>query len=287
MATAADFRGAKPTWCPGCGDFAVLSAMQQALANTGATPHETVVVSGIGCSGKTSQYLKSYGFHGLHGRTVPAATAIKLVNKDLTVIATGGDGDGYGIGLSHSLHAMRRNIDITYIVMDNNIYGLTTGQVSPTSRKGFKSKTSPTGSAEDHIRPLELALAAGASFVAQAFSGDPKQLTRIFEEGLRHKGFSLINVFSPCVTFNKVNTYEWFKEHLVNLDTVDGYDPTDKYGAARVVGERDGMVLGVVYREERPVYHDELPAVSDTPIVKMDIELPIAERHQILDSYFR
>jgi len=285
MATVQEFRGAKPTWCPGCGDFAVLQAMQTALANTGNSPHQTAVVSGIGCSGKTSQYLSAYGFHGLHGRTIPAATAIKLVNHSLTVLATGGDGDGYGIGLSHSLHAMRRNIDITYVVMDNNIYGLTTGQVSPTSRKGFKSKTSPTGSAEDPIRPLELALGAGASFIAQGFSGEPKHLTRLLEEAIRHKGFSLVNVFSPCVTFNKVNTYEWFKEKLVNLDTVAGYDPTDKYGAARVVGEHDGLVLGVVYREERPVYHDALPAVSDTPIAHMNIELPVAERYAILDSF--
>lgn len=285
MATVQEFRGAKPTWCPGCGDFAVLQAMQTALANTGRTPHETVVVSGIGCSGKTSQYLKAYGFHGLHGRSIPAATAIKLVNHELTVIATGGDGDGYGIGLSHSLHAMRRNIDITYIVMDNNIYGLTTGQVSPTSRKGFKSKTSPNGSAEDPIRPLELALAAGASFVAQGFSGDPKGLARLFEEGIQHRGFALINVFSPCVTFNKVNTYEWFRESLVNLDQVEGYDPTDRYGAARVVGEHDGLVLGVVYREERPVYHEALPAVSETPIAQMAIDLPTDERYRILASF--
>ncbi|HWI63054.1 MAG TPA: 2-oxoacid:ferredoxin oxidoreductase subunit beta, partial [Symbiobacteriaceae bacterium] len=276
---------AKPTWCPGCGDFAVLQAIQTALANTGKVPHETAVISGIGCSGKTSQYLKAYGFHGLHGRTIPAATAVKLVNHGLTVLAAGGDGDGYGIGLNHSLHAMRRNIDITYIVMDNNIYGLTTGQMSPTSRKGFKSKTSPEGSAEDPIRPLELALGAGCSFIAQAFSGEPKHLTRIIEEAIQHKGFSLVNVFSPCVTFNKVNTYEWFKEHLVNLDTIEGYDPTDKYSAARVVGEHDGLVLGVVYREERPVYHDALPAVSDIPIAHMDPELPVAERYAILDSF--
>jgi len=285
MATAQEFRGAKPTWCPGCGDFAVLQAMQTALANTGNSPHETVVASGIGCSGKTSQYLKSYGFHGLHGRAIPAATAVKLVNHSLTVIATGGDGDGYGIGLSHSLHAMRRNIDITYIVMDNNIYGLTTGQMSPTSRKGFKSKTSPNGSAEDPLRPLEMALAAGASFVAQAFSGDPKQLTRICEEAIRHRGFALINVFSPCVTFNKVNTYEWFKSRLVNVDEIEGYDVTDKYGAARVVGENDGLVVGVVYREERPVYHEALPAVSEVPIAHMNIDLPVALRYQILESF--
>lgn len=285
MATVQEFRGAKPTWCPGCGDFAVLQAMQTALANTGRTPHETVVVSGIGCSGKTSQYLKAYGFHGLHGRSIPAATAIKLVNHDLTVIATGGDGDGYGIGLSHSLHAMRRNIDITYIVMDNNIYGLTTGQVSPTSRKGFKSKTSPTGSAEDPIRPLELALAAGASFVAQGFSGDPKGLTRLFEEGIQHRGFALINVFSPCVTFNKVNTYEWFRENLVNLDQAPGYDPTDRSGAGRVVSEHDGLVLGIIYREERPVYHEALPAVSETPIAQMQIDLPAEERYRLLAGF--
>lgn len=285
MATAQDFRGAKPTWCPGCGDFAVLQALQTALANAGKEPHETVVASGIGCSGKISQHLKAYGFHGLHGRAVPAATAIKLVNHGLTVIASGGDGDGYGIGLSHSLHAMRRNIDITYIVMDNNIYGLTTGQMSPTSRKGFKSKTSPEGSAEDPIRPLELALGAGCSFVAQGFSGDPKQLAHLFEEGIRHPGFALINVFSPCVTFNKVNTYQWFKEQLVNLDTLKGYDPTDRHTAARVVGENDNLVVGVVYREERPVYHEALPAVSETPIAHMDINLPVEHRFRILERF--
>jgi 2-oxoglutarate ferredoxin oxidoreductase subunit beta len=285
MATVQEFRGAKPTWCPGCGDFAVLQAIQTALANTGNEPHQTMVASGIGCSGKTSQYLKAYGFHGLHGRTIPAATAVKLVNHSLTVLAAGGDGDGYGIGLQHSLHAMRRNIDITYVVMDNNIYGLTTGLMSPTSRKGFKSKTSPTGSAEDPIRPLELALAAGCSFIAQGFSGEPKHLTKLIEEGIRHKGFSLINVYSPCVTFYKVNTYEWFKEHIVNLDTIPDYDVTDKYRAAQIVGEHDGLVLGVVYREERPVYQDALPAVSDIPIAHMDINLPVAERYAILDSF--
>lgn len=285
MATVQDFRGAKPTWCPGCGDYAVLQAIQTALVNTGKNPDETVVVSGIGCSGKMSQHLKSYGFHGLHGRTIPAATAIKLVNHDLTVLATGGDGDGYGIGLSHSLHAMRRNIDITYIVMDNNIYGLTTGQMSPTSRKGFKSKTSPTGSAEDPVRPLELAMAAGASFVAQGFSGDPNGLAQLFEAGIRHRGFALINVFSPCVTFNKVNTYDWFKEHITNLDDLEGYDVTDKPRAARVVSEHDGLVVGVVYREERPVYHEALPAVSEVPIVQMEIDLPVAERYRILESF--
>lgn len=285
MATVQDFRGAKPTWCPGCGDYAVLQAIQTALVNTGKNPDETVVVSGIGCSGKMSQHLKSYGFHGLHGRTIPAATAIKLVNHGLTVLATGGDGDGYGIGLSHSLHAMRRNIDITYIVMDNNIYGLTTGQMSPTSRKGFKSKTSPTGSAEDPVRPLELAMAAGASFVAQGFSGDPNGLAQLFEAGIRHRGFALINVFSPCVTFNKVNTYDWFKEHITNLDDLEGYDVTDKPRAARVVSEHDGLVVGVVYREERPVYHEALPAVSEVPIVQMEIDLPVAERYRILESF--
>lgn len=285
MATAQEFRGAKPTWCPGCGDFAVLQAIQTALASTGQSPHETVVVSGIGCSGKMSQHLSSYGFHGLHGRSIPAATGIKLANHELTVIATGGDGDGYGIGLSHGLHAMRRNVDITYIVMDNNIYSLTTGQTSPTSRKGFKSKTSPTGSAEEPVRPLEMALAAGASFVAQGFSGDPKGLTRLVEEGIRHRGFALINVFSPCVTFNKVNTYDWFKERIVNLDELEGYDPTDKYVAARTVAEHDGLVVGVVYREDRPVYHEALPAVSEVPIAHMNIDLPVDERYRILHAF--
>ncbi|MGI6127817.1 MAG: thiamine pyrophosphate-dependent enzyme, partial [Planifilum sp.] len=176
MATIKDFRtNNRPTWCPGCGDYAVLSSLQKACADLGLEPEEVVLVSGIGCSGKISQHFGSYGFHSLHGRALPTAQGVKLANQDLTVIAAGGDGDGYGIGMGHFVHAVRRNVDLTYIVMDNHIYGLTTGQLSPTSDRGFKSKTSPQGSAEEPVKPVETAIVNGASFVAQAFSGDVKQ----------------------------------------------------------------------------------------------------------------
>ena len=178
MATIKDFRtNNRPTWCPGCGDYAVLSSLQKACADLGLAPEEVVLVSGIGCSGKIAQHFGSYGFHSLHGRALPTATGVKLANQDLTVIAAGGDGDGYGIGMGHFVHAVRRNIDLTYIVMDNHIYGLTTGQLSPTSERGFKSKTSPKGSAEEPVKAVETAIVNGASFVAQAFSGDVKRGT--------------------------------------------------------------------------------------------------------------
>lgn len=285
MTTAKEFQGPRPTWCAGCGDFAVLSSLQTALAELDFQPHQVCVVSGIGCSGKISQHLSCYGFHALHGRAVPVATGVKLANQDLAVICAGGDGDGYGIGLSHSLHAMRRNIDITYIVMDNNIYGLTTGQLSPTSQKGFQSKTSPSGSAEDPIRPLELALAAGCSFVAQAFSGEPKELTRIYKEAIAHRGFSLINVFSPCVTFNKINTYEFFRENLKRAEEMEGYDPADRIEAIRISAETGSLVTGILYREERPVYHEAMVGRSQIPTAHLDIALPPPEQEALLAQF--
>ena len=259
MAKVADFKAARPTWCPGCGDFGVLNALTRAVTNLGLEPEEVVLVSGIGCSGKISQYFGGYGFHGLHGRSLPLATGVKLANRELTVIAAGGDGDGYGIGLSHILHAIRRNLDLTYIVMDNHIYGLTTGQLAPTSDKGMKTKTSPYGSVEEPIRPLELALAQGCSFVAQAFSGEINHMAQVLERAIRHKGFSLVNVFSPCVTFNKVNTYDFFKAHLINLDEDPDYPRHDRAAAMQKVMETGGLVIGVVYEVEKPTYEDQLP----------------------------
>lgn len=274
MATIKDFRvSEKATWCPGCGDYAVLAALQKAAANLDLVPEEVVLVSGIGCSGKISQHFGSYGFHSLHGRSLPVATGIKLANHELTVIAAGGDGDGYGIGMGHFMHTLRRNIDITYIVMDNHIYGLTTGQTSPTSEKGFKSKTTPEGSAEEPVRPVQSAILNGASFVAQGFSGDLNQLTRIIEEAIKHRGFSLVNTFSPCVTFNKINTYEWFKENIYNLDALDDFDHTDKFKALKVLEERGSVVTGIIYTEERPVYHEVMIGATEKPASKLELNL--------------
>ncbi|WP_460415416.1 2-oxoacid:ferredoxin oxidoreductase subunit beta [Planifilum fimeticola] len=286
MATIKDFRtNNRPTWCPGCGDYAVLSSLQKACADLGLAPEEVVLVSGIGCSGKISQHFGSYGFHSLHGRALPTATGVKLANQDLTVIAAGGDGDGYGIGMGHFVHAVRRNIDLTYIVMDNHIYGLTTGQLSPTSERGFKSKTSPQGSAEEPVKAVETAIVNGASFVAQAFSGDVKQMARLFEEAIRHRGFALVNCFSPCVTFNKVNTYDWFKETLVNLDEREDYDPTDREGALRLLHETKGVVTGVLYKQERPVFHEEMIGASEVATAKVDLRLKEEDAQALLQSY--
>ncbi|TCS83029.1 2-oxoacid:ferredoxin oxidoreductase subunit beta [Tepidibacillus fermentans] len=275
MATFKDFRNdVKPNWCPGCGDFAVQAAIQRAAANVGLEPENFAIVSGIGCSGRISGYINAYGFHGIHGRALPIAQGLKMANRDLTVMAAGGDGDGFAIGTNHTIHAIRRNIDMTYVVMDNQIYGLTKGQTSPRSMFGAKTKSTPKGSIEPPIRPLELAISAGAGFVAQGFSGDLAQLTRIIEEGIKHKGFSFINVFSPCVTFNKVNTYEWFKEHIVNLEEDPTFDPSNRSLAVQKVMEHDGLVTGIIYRDpERQSYQELVPNFSEAPLVNAELKL--------------
>lgn len=275
MATFKDFRNSvKPNWCPGCGDFSVQAAIQRAAANVGIEPHELAVISGIGCSGRISGYINSYGFHGTHGRALPLAQGLKMANRDLNVIATGGDGDGYAIGMAHTVHAIRRNVDITYIVMDNQIYGLTKGQTSPRSAHGFITKSTPNGSIEPSIKPLEVALSAGATFVAQGFSTDIKELTALIEAGIQHKGFAFINVYSPCVTYNKVNTYEWFKEHLTKLSDIEGYDPQNREQAMQVVMEKESLVTGIVYQDlESKPYEEKAEGFSETPLVEADLKI--------------
>jgi len=275
MATFKDFRNnIKPNWCPGCGDFSVQSAIQRAAANVGLEPEQLVVVSGIGCSGRISGYIHAYGFHGIHGRALPIAQGIKLANRELTVIAAGGDGDGFAIGTNHTIHAIRRNMDITYIVMDNQVYGLTKGQTSPRSPEGFKTKSTPEGSIESALSPLEIALAAGATFVAQSFSSDLKQLTWLIEEGIKHKGFAFINVFSPCVTFNKINTYEWFKENIVNLDEFPDYDPGNRVLAMQKIMETNGLLTGLIYQDKsRPAYEDRVKGFRPEGLANRDLTL--------------
>ncbi|MCC3371790.1 2-oxoacid:ferredoxin oxidoreductase subunit beta [Cohnella sp. REN36] len=275
MATFKEFRNnVKPNWCPGCGDFSVQAAIQRAAANVGLEPEQLAVVSGIGCSGRISGYINAYGLHGIHGRALPIAQGVKLANRELTVIASGGDGDGFAIGMGHTVHAIRRNLDITYIVMDNQIYGLTKGQTSPRSAEGFKTKSTPEGSIESTLSPLEIALSAGATFVAQSFSSDLKQLTSLIEAGLSHKGFSLINVFSPCVTFNKVNTYDWFKENIVNLDQFPEYDPSNRIAAMTKIMETNGMLTGLIYQDKtRPSYEDLAVGFKPEALAKQDLKL--------------
>ncbi|WP_409292399.1 2-oxoacid:ferredoxin oxidoreductase subunit beta [Peribacillus sp. SCS-37] len=275
MATFKEFRNnVKPNWCPGCGDFSVQAAIQRAAAGAGLEPEDLAIVSGIGCSGRISGYIHSYGFHGIHGRCLPIAQGVKMANRDLTVIASGGDGDGFAIGMGHTIHAIRRNIDLTYIVMDNQIYGLTKGQTSPRSEAGFKTKSTPQGSIEPALSPMEMALTAGATFVAQSFSTDLKELTAIIEAGIRHKGFSLINVFSPCVTYNKINTYDWFKQNLTKLSSIEDYDSSNRENAMQTLMKHNSLVTGIIYQDTaRKSYQELLPGYLETPLTRASLEL--------------
>lgn len=247
----------KPIWCPGCGDFGVLSAFYKALAGLGLPPYNAVIVSGIGCSGRLPAFVEAYGFHGVHGRALPLATGVKLANPGLKVVVVGGDGDAFSIGAGHLPHAARRNIDLTYIVLDNEIYGLTKGQPSPTSPHGTVKKASPYGSLEQPLNPLLMVLAYGASFVARGFSSRPKELVELIQQGIQHKGFAFIQVYSPCVTFN--DTYDHFRQLTADLPA--DHDASDRSQAiARALSE-DPLYLGVYYREERPTFHDALDQV--------------------------
>ncbi|MGU3469553.1 2-oxoacid:ferredoxin oxidoreductase subunit beta [Paenibacillus sp. D51F] len=289
MATFKEFRNnVKPNWCPGCGDFSIQAAIQRAAANVGLEPEQLAVISGIGCSGRISGYINAYGLHGIHGRALPIAQGVKLANRELTVIASGGDGDGFAIGMGHTVHAIRRNVNMTYIVMDNQIYGLTKGQTSPRSAEGFKTKSTPEGSIESVLSPLEIALSAGATFVAQSFSSDLKQLTALIEAGIKHEGFSLINVFSPCVTFNKVNTYDWFKENIVNLDgeAGEGYDPSNRLAAMTKIMETNGLVTGLVYQDtKRRSYENLVNGFAEQGLANQDLKLSRDEFDKLLKDF--
>jgi 2-oxoglutarate ferredoxin oxidoreductase subunit beta len=239
----------KPIWCPGCGDYSVLSAFTKAFAMVGKKPEEIAVVSGIGCSSRIPAYLTSYGFHGVHGRALAAATGLKVARPDLTVVVAGGDGDGYSIGGNHFLHACRRNVDMTYVVMDNHVYGMTKGQPSPTTEPDWQSKLSPSGTGLRVFHPLVVALAAGANFVARAFSGDPNGVAAILAEAIRHPGFSFVEVLSPCVTF-RPEQRNW--KQAVHPAPVEPTDDPAK--AARRILTDDGFNVGILYRGDRMVY---------------------------------
>ncbi|MFY2151999.1 2-oxoacid:ferredoxin oxidoreductase subunit beta [Mammaliicoccus sciuri] len=287
MATFKDFRNnVKPNWCPGCGDFSIQAAIQKAAANVGLEPEEVAIITGIGCSGRLSGYVNSYGVHSIHGRSLPLAQGVKMANKDLTVIASGGDGDGFAIGMGHTVHALRRNMDMTYIVMDNQIYGLTKGQTSPSSAKGFVTKSTPKGNIEQNIAPLELAISSGATFVAQSFSSDIKELTSIIEEAINHKGFSFVNVFSPCVTYNKINTYDWFKENLTKLADIEGYDNTNKSQAMQTVLETESMITGIIYQDkDTPSYESQIEQFDEQPLVKKSLKLEQNQFDELVSQF--
>jgi 2-oxoglutarate ferredoxin oxidoreductase subunit beta len=267
-----DYNGLIPAWCPGCGNFGVLAAVKKALVELNLEPHQVLLVSGIGQAGKLPHYLKGNVFNSLHGRPVPPAVGAKLANKELVVIAISGDGDGYGEGGNHFIHAARRNHDITYLVHNNQIYGLTKGQTSPTSDIGFVTKTTPQG-APPPVNPITLAIAAGATFVARAFAGDIDYLSSIIRQGINHRGFALIDILQPCVSFNHKNTYQWYKERVYKLEQDGTYASSDKIAAfikAQEWGEH--IPIGVFYREDRPTYESAFPALGKTTLVSQQIE---------------
>ncbi len=275
--------GVKPIFCPGCGDFGVLAGLQKALQELGIEKERVVIVSGIGCSSSMPHPFSTYGVHSLHGRLLPVAAGVKLANNDLTVIGTGGDGDGYGIGVGHLIHTARRNIDLTYIIMNNEIYGLTTGQASPTSLVGAKTKTTPFGSIETPENPTGIALAAGATYVARAFSGDPMHMAQLIKGGIEHKGFAIIDVFSPCVTFNDLNTFDWFRKRVYKLEQV-GHDSTSISAAMErsLEAEKtnwDKIPIGLFYKVDRPTYSDLDMTLKNGPLVKQ----PAPSKQQVLD----
>ena len=286
--TAKDFKGeVHPDWCPGCGDFGVLNVLQRALAELGIEQHQVAVISGIGCSSNLPGFINTYGMHTLHGRSIPVAQGFKLAHHDMNVIACGGDGDGYGIGVGHAIHAMRRNIDMTYIVMNNSIYGLTTGQTSPTSGLGMKTKSTPFGNPELSIDPMALALASGCSFVARGFSGNPKQLVDIYKAAIQHKGFALVDTFSPCVTFNKVNTAQYYKENTYDL-SAEGHDTSDlqKAFAVSQADTPERIATGIFYQNERSQYELTEKETLATPLVHHKLGIS-AERGKELCAQFQ
>ena len=261
---AKDFKGpVDPDWCPGCGDFGVLKGLQKVCAELGLWPHQIVTVSGIGCSSNLPGYINAYGMHTLHGRALAVATGVQMANHELTVIATGGDGDGYGIGGNHFVHTARRNVDLTYVVMNNQIYGLTTGQISPTSSKGMKTKSTPFGSVEMPVNPITSAIMNGATFVARGFSGDGKHLVELMKKAIQHKGFSLIDIFSPCVTFNHDNDYKFFKPRVKKLED-EGHDTSDwKTACEKAMMWGDTIYTGLFLQKEQPTLSQLEPVLEE------------------------
>ncbi|MFH2092263.1 MAG: thiamine pyrophosphate-dependent enzyme [Pseudomonadota bacterium] len=258
-------------WCPGCGNFAILQAMKKAFITLGFEPCDLLIVAGIGQAGKTPHYLSCNMLHGLHGRALPLATGAKIANSRLNVIVNSGDGDCYGEGANHFLAAIRRNIDITLLVHNNRIYGLTKGQASPTSSLGMITKIQTRGTVSSAFDPIAIALAAGAGFVAQGFSGQPDQLSDLIVQAIEHKGFSLVDIFQPCVSFNKINTHLWYKSRVFDLKQSD-HDPFD-YNQAMAVAQINGadvkkIPTGVIYRKKTPTFHDRLDVLKNKPLLE-------------------
>jgi 2-oxoglutarate ferredoxin oxidoreductase subunit beta len=270
MVSVADYGKYETAWCPGCGNFAILKAVKQALAAAGVEPHQVLFVSGIGQAAKAPHYLNANVFNGLHGRSLPVATGAKLANPELTVIVESGDGCTYGEGGNHFLAAIRRNVDVSVLVHNNQVYGLTKGQASPTSDRGFVTKAQPEGVLAEPFNPIAVSVAMRAGFVARGFSGMTEHLAGLIQEAIGHRGLSLVDILQPCVTFNRVNTFAWYKERCYVLP--DGYDPTDWDAAMRVACEwGDRIPVGIIYRNDRPAFEEQFPVLREGPLVGRDL----------------
>ena len=270
-----------PVWCPGCGDYAVLNSTYKAISQLGLDPEQTVFVSGIGCSSRLPYFVDTYAMHTLHGRALPVAAGGKLGNPELEVICVGGDGDGLSIGGGHFPHTARKNTDITYIMMDNSVYGLTKCQVSPTSDEGMKTKTTPHGSFDNPINPIALALTYGATFVAQAFAGKPKDCAEIIQKAIAHEGFSYVNILSPCPTFNSINTAASYKESTKPLP--EGYTPDSRVKALEIaMGPEARDLMGIYYQERTPTLIEKIDALIESQGGKGDYDIQkIADRYKV------
>jgi 2-oxoglutarate ferredoxin oxidoreductase subunit beta len=272
MVKVADYAGLISTWCPGCGNFGILNAVKNALVELGIEPYQVLMVSGIGQAGKLPHYIKCNVFNSLHGRPIPPATGAKIANPDLIVIAISGDGDAYGEGGNHFIHAVRRNHDLTYLVHNNQIYGLTKGQASPTSDAGFITKMTPYG-ASNPINPIALAITCGASFVGRGFAGDVEHLTDLIKAGITHKGFSLIDILQPCVSFNHRNTYDWYRQRIYKLEEEPNYETGDILSAfAKAQEWGDKIPIGVIYQQERLTFEEQLPVLNKGLLVQKNIK---------------
>jgi len=278
-----DYKGQTPAWCPGCGNFSILKAFMDAFVELDLKPHQFTMVSGIGQAAKLPHYTKCNTFNGLHGRTLPVATGIRLANHAMPVIAIAGDGDCYGEGGNHLTHAMRRNINVKLFVHDNQIYGLTKGQASPTTMEGMKTKTQPFGVFSEQFNPMVHGVAMDCSFVARGFAGEPAHLKELIKQAVSHKGFSLLDILQPCVTFNKVNTFKWYQDRVYHLE--DSYDPTDRTAAfAQALQWGDRIPLGIIYKNNRPPYEKRIPVISDGPLVNKPVRGPGIE--DILRNFY-
>ena len=288
MASPRDYKNTiVPNWCPGCGDYGIQNAISAVCAKKGWANEDITLISGIGCSSRIGGSQYCYGAHTTHGRALPFAQGIKCANKDQHMIVCSGDGDSYAIGLGHAMHAIKRNMDITYLVFDNQVYGLTKGQTSPASDKGFVTKTTPDGNPLTPLDAPAMALAAGATFVAQAYAIDSKTMINVIERAVDHKGFSYVNIFTPCVTFNHLNTVQWYNEHLVKMeDVAPDHDPSSKAAAYRLLGETNSLVTGVIYEEKDSVAFGDIVPSKDVRLID-HVEKPSAELFEDLCKEFR